>query len=158
MGELVEEALEMAFPDFYESQSALVLEGPEELIVEVDRHAFLQVLVNLLTNAFQAVEGTKNRVGVWWGLREDRLWLEIADEGPGIPKGEEERIFHPFHTSRDEGTGLGLAIVHSRVEAHDGEICIAPDAWGSSQRWSGARFRIVLPVRSQPDVPEEVAE
>lgn len=145
IGELLESALEMACPDL--NGKSLVLEGPEELLIDVDRHAFLQVLVNLLTNALQAVSGKSGRVGLWWGVRNEKFWIEIADEGPGIPKGDEERIFHPFHTSRDDGTGLGLAIAHSRVEAHEGEISVAADAWGKSGNWSGARFRVLLPAQ-----------
>ncbi len=143
--ELVEGAVEIAFPDAAENGISLVVEGPPKATMMVDRHAFSQVLVNLLTNAHQALVGRKGaRIGVWWGVRDGQPWIEVADEGLGGPEGEEERIFHPFHSLRDGGIGLGLAIVQSRVEAHDAEISVVHDAWGGGTRWSGARFRLLF--------------
>ncbi|MFQ5654362.1 MAG: PAS domain-containing sensor histidine kinase, partial [Planctomycetota bacterium] len=151
--ELIDGAIEIAFADGAAGPPPILREGPAGMELLVDRHAFTQVLVNLLTNARQALDGAATagdaaarepRIGIWWGAREQCAWLEIADMGPGIPQGEEERIFHPFHSLREGGTGLGLAIVQGRVEAHDGEIVVARDAWGGGAGWPGARSRILL--------------
>ena len=150
--DLVEHSLAMAFGERSWQAQGIRVQGDPELEVAVDRHGFTQVLVNLLLNASQALaDGTgpetpADRLGVWWGERDGRVWIEVADDGPGIPAGEEEKIFHPFYSLRDGGTGLGLAIVHSRVEAHEGEIAVVDEAWGGCPGFSGARFRIQLPV------------
>ncbi len=139
---LVEEATRVAFGS--EPKVDVHVEGPKELEAEIDRHALVQVLVNLLLNADQAREES-GRIGIWWGSRDSEVWIEVADDGPGIPAGEEERIFLPFHTLREDGTGLGLAICQTRVHAHDGEIAVVTDAWGGGPDYHGARFRITLP-------------
>ena len=145
---LVDHALQLAFPDPDTTPARLVCDGGD-LHASVDGVTFTQVLVNLVVNAAQAAaaanEAADVQVGLWWGERDGTAWLEVADNGPGIPAGEEERIFHPFHTLKVGGTGLGLAIVHSRVEAHDGEVAVVADAWGGGADWEGARFRITLP-------------
>ncbi|MEE8142784.1 MAG: ATP-binding protein [Planctomycetota bacterium] len=139
--ELVEGAVELAFGQ----GNGALMEGPATTL-HGDHHALSQVLVNLLTNARQALGEGEGRIGVWWGTREGSPWIEVADEGPGIPPGEEEKVFHPFHSLREGGTGLGLSIVLSRVEAHEGEVAVVSDVWGGGGDWSGARFRMVFPM------------
>ncbi|MGE3164264.1 MAG: PAS domain-containing sensor histidine kinase [Planctomycetota bacterium] len=153
VGELVTHALRLAFADLGEQRFTLVHDGPPWLEVQVDRVGLSQALVNLLVNARQAVESLAENgaIGIFWGLHAGRFWLEVADNGAGIPVGEEERIFHPFHTLREGGTGLGLAIVQSRVEVHDGEIAVVRDAWGGHPEWTGARFRLLLPLPTGRD-------
>lgn len=151
---LVDHALQLAFPDPTDCPKRLVCDGPGELDAAVDSVTFTQILVNLVVNAAQAAgtSGSAGReeaaIGIWWGQNEEHVWVEVADNGPGIPAGEQERIFHPFHTLKVGGTGLGLAIVHSRVEAHEGEVAVVADAWGGGADWGGARFRITLPKLS----------
>jgi two-component system sensor histidine kinase PilS (NtrC family) len=111
-----------------------------------------QALRNLVMNAVDAVgeEGTiLIRVG------EDaagRPWMEVEDDGPGIPAGERERILQPFYTLKPGGTGLGLAIVSRIVEDHEGQLRLTEGAAG------GARFRIVLqPAVEEPQVLSRAA-
>ncbi len=149
--DLIASAREIAFGGVEGHQPEVECTGDPDLMVTVDRHAFTQVLVNLLDNArkVMATSGAFNGPGphlaISWGERGAKLWIEITDRGPGIPPGEEERIFHPFHSLREEGTGLGLAIVHSRVEAHEGEISVVSDRWSTAEQFDGACFRIELP-------------
>jgi len=121
-----------------------------------DAHQVQQVLVNLLTNAQQAIRQAAER-----GIVELRTetaadgWvrLEVRDSGPGIPEAIRERIFDPFFTTKaeGEGTGLGLALVYGIVSAHGGRIEAPPCAEG------GARFVITLPagVPAQPATAPE---
>ncbi|HUH05990.1 MAG TPA: ATP-binding protein [Kofleriaceae bacterium] len=73
---------------------------------------------------------------------DDLVTISVADSGPGVPDGDEERVFDPFYTTKDpgQGTGLGLAIVARAVEDAGGTI------WVSRSREGGAAFRVLLPV------------
>jgi signal transduction histidine kinase len=83
-----------------------------------------QVLGNLLENAVRHAPGSEVTVSAARWQR----WVEVrvSDHGPGIPRGERERVFEPFVRggSRDGGTGLGLSIARALVEAHGGRIWI----------------------------------
>lgn len=97
-----------------------------------------QVLINLLTNAIQA-SPPDAQVELTLGEASGRLELAIRDRGAGIPPGEEERIFEPFHTTRVRGTGLGLAVARRIVELHGGSLRAENHAGG------GAVFRVSIP-------------
>ncbi len=106
-----------------------------------------QVILNLLMNAFQAVEAHRAEGGcIWIRTRPegDEMLLEIADNGPGIDPAHFAKLFDPFFTTKDvgEGTGLGLSISHNIVEAHRGRI----EVGGSFGQ--GATFRVYLPLAS----------
>ena len=107
-----------------------------------------QVLVNLLMNAADAMGG-RGCIVVRTRDCGARVRIEVHDEGPGIPKAQQRRIFDPFYTTKDpgEGTGLGLAICYSLVAAFDGEIAV------SSQPGDGATFLVELwkPEHAPPD-------
>ena len=65
--------------------------------------------------------------------------VDVADDGPGVPRELRDRIFNAFFTTKPQGSGLGLAIVRKIVDAHDGRIDIQTGS-------SGTRFRVTLPV------------
>ena len=94
--------------------------------VQLDPRAFEQVLVNLISNAIQAMaEGGTLSVKAHQAPGEparSMVELQIADTGPGIPAEQLSRIFDPFFTTKREGTGLGLAISRRIVAAHKGSI------------------------------------
>lgn len=114
-----------------------------------------RVLLNLITNAFQAVHekkisssngyeptvvlGTKSISDIKDG---QLIEISISDNGPGIPMELEEKIFQPFFTTKPtgEGTGLGLSLAYEIVKAHGGDILVDSDSM------SGSIFRIKLPV------------
>jgi two-component system, NtrC family, sensor kinase len=105
-----------------------------------------QVLLNLLVNAFQAVEGARSEGGrIFVGTRRvgNDLEITVEDNGPGIPAEILPRLFDPFFTTKDigEGTGLGLSISHSIVTGHGGRFEV--DGTGEL---GGARFRVYLPA------------
>ena len=109
-----------------------------------DRHGLQQVVLNLITNAAQAVaENPRERareitVSTWF---DGHVHLRVADTGPGIPEQVLQSVFTPFFTTKEpgKGTGLGLSITYSIVESHGGRITIEPAGR------SGAAFRVDLP-------------
>src|SRR2546422_7995932 len=86
--------------------------------VEID-----QVLVNLLSNAVQAMEG-KGRLGLATRVQGQDVIAEVSDTGCGIPKSVLHKIYDPFFTTKEsgKGTGLGLSIVYQIVTKHGGAV------------------------------------
>jgi len=124
-------------------------------VIDGDQHQLCQVFTNLVSNAFDALEG-KGRVAIsatLSSIEEDPTFaqshgptptvvVEVADNGPGVPSELTDRIFNPFFTTKPQGSGLGLAIVRKIVDAHDGQI----DLYSSPE--TGTRFRVTVPVAS----------
>jgi two-component system NtrC family sensor kinase len=116
-----------------------------------DRYQIQQVVLNLMTNAVQAVgenpPGRPRTVRVETTTRHGRATLKVADTGPGIPENLVPQIFNPFFTTKDpgQGTGLGLSITFGIIEGHAGTITVERGIEG------GAVFIVSLPtVRSTP--------
>jgi len=103
-----------------------------------------QVFLNLIINAFQAING-EGAVCVSTGYEAGSVVVSIEDEGCGIPDDAIERIFDPFYTTKPvgEGTGLGLSISYQIVRNHGGEITV------DSQPGAGTIFRVALPELSE---------
>lgn len=116
------------------------IELGDELPEVLGVHAQLgQVLVNLLVNALDAVEGAEEpTVSVTAESHSDRVILIVSDNGPGIAKEHRQRIFDPFFTTKEpgKGTGLGLAICSRIIEGFGGELRLAET--------ESTRFEIVL--------------
>jgi two-component system NtrC family sensor kinase len=107
-----------------------------------------QVIMNLLVNASQAVGPGRGTITVRSGADAAWAWIEVEDNGCGIPAEVLPRIFDPFYTTKKigEGTGLGLSLSYGIVRAHGGRIEVA------TAPGSGSRFRVLLPLR-QPTLP-----
>jgi two-component system NtrC family sensor kinase len=119
-----------------------------------DPHEIEQAIVNLVTNAQQAMTGADARGAITLTTSvgsQGRVALEVDDEGPGIPEAMRTKIFDPFFTTKPsgQGTGLGLWLVFNAVSAHGGTIELAATPAG------GARFRLEFPAGP---VVAEVAE
>lgn len=101
-----------------------------------------QVFMNLLINAAQAIEAHGN---IWLSTGRERngVFIEVRDDGPGIPTDIQRRIFEPFFTTKPvgKGTGLGLSVSYSIVDKHHGSLTV------TSEPGQGACFRIWLPLR-----------
>jgi K+-sensing histidine kinase KdpD len=122
------------------------------LMVPVDAVLVEQVFVNLLENAAKySPPGSPIEVRARPGPRE--VVVEVMDRGPGIPTGDEERIFEPFHRAAGgtaaPGTGLGLTVCRAVLRVHGGFIAAARREGG------GTVFRFVLPVDGGPPPAEE---
>jgi two-component system sensor histidine kinase KdpD len=120
---------------------------PDDLpLLLIDSVLIEQVLVNLLENAVKYTPpGSPIYLSAWAEGQE--VIVEVADRGPGLPPGEEERIFEKFYRIRPTasgGIGLGLTICRAIVEAHGGRISAANRAGG------GAVFRFTLPLEVEP--------
>ncbi len=110
--------------------------------VEIDTDQIRQVLVNMITNAVQAMpEGGKLTISA----REKDSFLElgIADTGVGIPTESIGKIFEPLYTTKAKGIGLGLAVCKSIMDRHDGYIVVA------SSVGKGTTFTIRLPLKAK---------
>ncbi|MGH9713877.1 MAG: two-component system sensor histidine kinase NtrB [Candidatus Acidiferrales bacterium] len=142
---LVERALEMVQTQMPNAQVRVERQYAGGLPdVRADSQLCEQVFVNLILNAFQAMDGQQGRLCI--SITHDKsggkpgVAVQLEDTGPGVPPDLREQIFNPFFTSKKEGVGLGLAIVAKIVDDHRGWIRLETD----SSR--GAKFRVFLPV------------
>ena len=127
---------------------------PDELCwLRIDAVLIEQVLVNLLENACKYTP-PGSPIDIIAELSDHMLKITVADRGPGIPTGEEEKLFDKFYRLHREGTqsgvGLGLAICKAIIIAHGGVIGVA------NRQGGGAQFFFLLPVDETP--PQLVAE
>lgn len=112
--------------DFRENQITFSLKcQPSSIEINGDENQLSQVFLNLLKNAIQALEGrTDGEISVYVS-RNEHILIEIADNGPGIPKELQERIFIPFFTTKSEGTGIGLSLCRQIIRQHGGHLSIS---------------------------------
>ena len=106
--------------------------GVDEVLV--DRIQVQQVLLNLIRNAVQAMNGCPTRRLEISSRRADEAMIEviIADSGPGLPAEVGEHLFQPFVSTKSEGLGLGLSICHTIVTGHGGRIWTEPSLLGGT--------------------------
>ncbi|MFZ1055130.1 MAG: ATP-binding protein [Opitutaceae bacterium] len=145
MNEIVETSVKLVQPKALDESVNLVCElaaNPDEIFA--DRASIRQVILNLVMNAIQAVEGldSKREVLVKTHAGDGQVVLEISDNGAGMPAEVRKRLFQPFTTSnKTSGIGLGLAITADLVKLHHGQIDLVEG------RQSGTTFRVTLPCQ-----------
>lgn len=145
---LVGEALAQAEAQLQAASVSVELSLPEENpAVLADRHAMVEALLNIISNAVKyGVAEHDPRIFVIVKAVKRRVWIEISDNGPGIPRAEQRHVFEKFyrgeaqHAANTKGSGLGLAMVRLIIKAHKGKIRLR------SQPGEGARFIITLPT------------
>jgi two-component system sensor kinase FixL len=146
---LVNEAADLALIGSREAgvRVTMVLDAEPHQVL-VDRVQIEQVLVNLIRNAMQAMQGGSTRNLTISTARESPSCVQVtvADTGPGISPDMADRLFQAFATTKDEGMGLGLSICRTIVEAHGGRI------WATSTPGGGAAFHFTL-VLVDPENP-----
>src|SRR6185369_13790788 len=115
--------------------------------IEVDPLLVTQVLVNLLTNAAEAMAPAGGRVEVTTArltaLGREEISIRVTDSGPGIPATQLDELFKPFVTTKPEGHGLGLTISQNIVLEHGGRIIASNRPPGEG---GGAAFDVRLPI------------
>src|SRR5689334_10836444 len=133
-----------------------IVEKFDERLPELigDSHQLQQVFLNILNNAYDAVQSAGRPGLIEIETVQDGGWVEVLfrDNGEGIQ--HPERIFDPFFTTKEvgQGTGLGLSICYGIVREHEGEILCA-----NNQETQGATFSVRLPVRTRTDLKLVVA-
>jgi two-component system NtrC family sensor kinase len=150
LGDVVRRTALLLEYEVHLQQVELVTEvPPKPATVLADRMQLQQVVVNLLTNALQAVAsnppGRPRHIAIRVSRSAERARVEVEDTGPGVPEDLAPHIFTPFFTTKGPGagTGLGLAIAYGIVERHGGTLSVHRSASG------GARFEVDLPATSE---------
>ena len=144
LNEVVRETLDLAVGELLSRRVAVTRALVDAIpFVQADRVQLQQVVLNLVMNACDAMDGTPTagrRLVLTTANGNGFVRLAVTDRGRGIPDGQLERVFEPFVTFRDQGLGLGLAISRSIVTDHGGSIRAENNPDG------GATFHCALPV------------
>jgi signal transduction histidine kinase len=127
-----------------ENGIAIQFEATAPVWAAVDEEKIRRMLLNLLTNALDAVN-TNGEIAVHVSTAGPEVEIRVSDNGCGLKLEDQEQIFTPFFTRKEKGTGLGLAIAKKIVEGHGGHITVA------STPGQGTTFTVMLP-RRQPGV------
>jgi len=156
LSEVVDQTLQLTKKQFETSGVLIQINHEQQPAVRLDIRRMGQVIMNLLINAYQALEGRENkRISITTGCSGERVFVRIADTGCGIAPENLTRIFLPFFTTKNspaapqgnaasQGTGLGLCVCQAIVEQHGGEIV------AQSEPGQGAVFTVFLPAKSTP--------
>ncbi|MDQ0315301.1 two-component system sensor histidine kinase NtrB [Amorphus orientalis] len=153
MATLVDEALELALVGGKGRNIEIVRDlDPELPAIPVDPIQIEQILVNLVRNAIEVVEGREHRrIEISGVVHEDGIRVSVADSGPGIHPDRLPDLFKAFSSNKSTGLGLGLAISRSIAQNHGGELSVDPGGGGR-----GACFRLDLPLHVDPSDDEAV--
>lgn len=123
LDDLVHDALILAKGRLQSADITLSYEFDSASTVKVNKNQVTHVILNLLTNAIEAMEGMKDKkitLKIW---NDDKdVYLEVTDTGPGISENEKDKIFEPFFTTKTRHFGIGLSSASSFIEEHQGEL------------------------------------
>ena len=137
---------------------------PDDLpIPTIDKEMFRQVLINLVQNAVEAMDGREQGKVTVSAAKASGAWqLSVKDDGPGMKREVVDKVFEPLFTTKVKGTGLGLAIVASIIKQHRGTIRCDSDVGRGTEfviEWSNTAEPLAAPPRSAfADVAMEVAK
>jgi PAS domain S-box-containing protein len=140
---VIEEALQMSEASLRRSGiEILKILDPRLPKCQADPRLLEQVLLNLISNAVQAMESCAGgrRLEVTSCRERDRVVVRVADSGPGVPANLRSKIFDPFYTTRKDGHGIGLSFSNRVIADHNGRLDL------STSRFGGAEFRIEIPL------------
>lgn len=145
--QLIEEALFLVKRQYAKDNVELIIEqDPSIGTVLLNAAAIQQIVLNLVQNARDAIVSTGRpgkvvvRLEKW---SQDEIAISVEDNGPGIPKEIESRIFEPFFSTKEKGTGLGLSVIYRLVSEMGGWIML------DNRPGEGVKFTITLPVRKE---------
>jgi two-component system nitrogen regulation sensor histidine kinase NtrY len=124
---------------------AIRVSVPEERpVVDMDGEQFKRVLINLFDNAIHAMEeGGTITVSVRFDHPANKVYIDVADDGPGIREEDKEKLFLPYFSTKDGGTGLGLAIAGKIITEHRGYLRVRDN------EPHGTVFTIELPIKEE---------
>jgi signal transduction histidine kinase len=147
--ELIDTSLALASGQTYKLRVRVESRFPDgDITINVDRIQIEQVILNLISNAAQALATTagEKRIVVEAAIQHDHARIIVEDNGPGLDPAMRERLFEPFQTTKEagSGTGLGLSLCRRFVEGHGGSISHEDVETG------GTRFVIRLPMTTAP--------
>ena len=142
LNKVIEEALALGLVGVPDSNVRVrVVLAPDLPSVTIDKIQLQQVLINLIRNAVEAMQGLPLReLIVATQANDDIVQVSVLDCGPGLSEDVSRRLFQPFVTTKEKGMGLGLTICQSIIEAHAGRI------WATKRDGGGAAFHFRLPV------------
>ena len=147
LAELVAQVADLLRTEIRSRHVRVRLDVPEGLHARGDRVHVQQVLLNLLLNSLDALEGQPDELRLLTirAMQPAAGYVElaVADRGPGFPADLVPHVFEPFQTTKLNGTGLGLAISKTIVEAHGGRI------WAEKNPQGGAVVRFALPANAE---------
>jgi len=118
---------------------------PNLPVIRLIPDQLLQVLINIIFNAIDAIDSSQGRIHVSSQYNNNKIQIEIADNGIGIPKEDLNKIFEPFYTTKKvgRGTGLGLSVSYGIISNFRGAVDV------ESEKGKGSKFTIVLPLNDK---------
>lgn len=129
-GEIIKEKIDLKLEE----------ENPE-LEIELDRALFIQVLINLIKNAIEAVRDEKVKtIIIRQFRRKEKAFIQVIDSGMGIDSDLRDKIFIPFFSSKEKGSGIGLSLSQQIIQKHQGELSLLHAEKGQTT------FQIELPL------------
>lgn len=149
LNEVIEEAIRLSLSTLRKREIAVLRDmAPDLTMCRVDARMIEQVLINLVTNACQAMEGIEGAklLEIASAVQDGRIVLRVSDSGPGVPPSLREKVFDPFFTTRKDGSGIGLSFSDRIVADNGGTLQVG------TSRWGGAEFRIEFPIEKE-EVP-----
>ena len=141
--EALDRAIHEVFPRGAAYETKVVKDYDQALpILLMQRGHLSEMLVNLLTNARDAMQGKGRIIVTACCASDDSVTIIVADEGPGIPAEHMGKVFEAYFSTKEKGTGLGLAIVKHNVELYGGAVEV------ESELGKGTRFVLYIPTRT----------
>jgi signal transduction histidine kinase len=139
--ELMDQVVAFCQPLAHQWQCRLLLsDSHRDLLVSVDPARIQQALLNVIKNALEVTPaGGTVQISLASRKQDEHLFIKVADEGPGMQKSQQAKLFTPFYTTKSQGTGLGLARSQKILQAHGGCIKVL------SSNAKGSTFALALP-------------
>lgn len=139
----IEEAINLSAVTMRKSGIAIEKALADNLLpCHIDPRLIEQVVINLITNAAEAMEnvGGPKKIRIASSMEDGLILVKVFDSGPGVPLNNRTKIFDPFFTTKHNGTGIGLSVCHRIIADHDGSVRVHTSEWG------GAEFVIEIPM------------
>jgi len=122
--DILDEVLDLLSSELANNQIKIIKTYKDSPAIHADRKHLKQVFLNLLLNSLQAID-KQGRIEVCVESNDNQLVVYIKDNGCGISKEGQSKVFDPFYTTKSDGTGLGLSVVRSIMREHGGEVSIS---------------------------------